>query len=374
MTVPVLGAPENEVFRVVFPPDRIFHARHLTATRSGRYAYRVTDVRSAPDVTVLKATVRLSGVPAANLLRLEYGGRRLQEAARTVGRRLGTTVLAHLGFPGHDVPPLTVTLHWDPLITGYAVELWNTLEPPPGLRHDHRVAAVTGRRAAITRAGELDGVLADLAALRQVEVWFSEEPREPFTGRLLPDPQTDVAYLRNRQEPRSPVPSSPENTVEDHVYRVDFQRGFFIPDAHAVEPVRYRNAMMDQQNPERADDNVLEMRWLLQRELGGELVFFHQVTIPPGVVEGTHQHVGSEEVYYVVSGTGTAYLGSGDDPTTDGYPEVSRDLFGLDAHPCRELPVRPGSVIATKSGGIHGIRNTSSDVPLVFVAFLHQTT
>jgi oxalate decarboxylase/phosphoglucose isomerase-like protein (cupin superfamily) len=40
---------------------------------------------------------------------------------------------------------------------------------------------------------------------------------------------------------------------------------------------------------------------------------------------------------------------------------------------CRELQVQPGSVIYTKSGGVHGIRNPGTE-PLKFVAFLYQTT
>ncbi len=38
------------------------------------------------------------------------------------------------------------------------------------------------------------------------------------------------------------------------------------------------------------------------------------------------------------------------------------------------MPVKPGSVIFTKSGGIHGIRNPSPDKPLRFVAFLYHTS
>ena len=57
------------------------------------------------------------------------------------------------------------------------------------------------------------------------------------------------------------------------------------------------------------------MRWVVQRELGSSVVFFHQVTIPPGTVEGTHRHIGTEELYYIVEGKGIAYMGDGDDPT-----------------------------------------------------------
>jgi hypothetical protein len=38
-----------------------------------------------------------------------------------------------------------------------------------------------------------------------------------------------------------------------------------------------------------------------------------------------------------------------------------------------QVPVAPGSVIFTKSGGMHGIENPG-DVPLRFVAFLHHTS
>jgi oxalate decarboxylase/phosphoglucose isomerase-like protein (cupin superfamily) len=61
----------------------------------------------------------------------------------------------------------------------------------------------------------------------------------------------------------------------------------------------------------------------------------------------------------------------GDDPANDRYPLVTRPLYGLDPRPCREIPVRAGSVIYTKSGGVHGIRNPGTE-PLRFVAFLYQ--
>ncbi|MFO1002320.1 MAG: hypothetical protein U0936_18490 [Planctomycetaceae bacterium] len=118
--------------------------------------------------------------------------------------------------------------------------------------------------------------------------------------------------------------------------------------------------------------NVIEMRWLLQREFGGSVVFFHEVTIPVGTVEGTHQHIGSEELYYIVSGEGEAYMAAGDDPATDGFPKVMRPVYGLFEKECVALPVKPGNVIFTKSGGVHGIRNTGS-VPLKFVAFLYHS-
>jgi mannose-6-phosphate isomerase-like protein (cupin superfamily) len=130
--------------------------------------------------------------------------------------------------------------------------------------------------------------------------------------------------------------------------------------------------MMNDADKDRNGENVIEMRWLLQREFGSNLVFFHEVLIPPGKVEGTHQHIGSEELYYIIEGNGIAYMGENDDPATRDFPTVERSIFGFDQPKrCKELPVRPGSIIFTKSGGIHGIRNPGS-APLRFVAFLYH--
>jgi mannose-6-phosphate isomerase-like protein (cupin superfamily) len=367
---------ENDVFRVVFFPDRIYHARALNASLSSRYRYNVTEVRGGGDTTVLKGDVYLGGTRLCAMLRIENTGVKLVEQAREQGRRLGPRIKAWAEVIPHDGAPAAdavLTLHWDPMIDAYAVEVWETLEPPDGSQHDHRVLALMGRDAPITRVRDYVPALADLPSLTQVCVAFREDDRIYPTGQALANPEWDNDYRRSHQEPRTPDPSSAENTVEDSNYLLDFQRGFFIPDASQVPPVRYRNAMTDPDNPERHDDNIMEMRWLFQRELGSDLVFFHEVTIPPGSVEGTHRHIGSEELYYVVAGNGIAYMNDGDDPTTSSYPLVERPIYGLDPTQCRELPVKAGSVIYTKSGGIHGIRNPGQE-PLKFVAFLYHTT
>lgn len=368
--------PENEIFRVVFFPDRIYHARYLSATRSSRYRYNVTEVRGGPDINILKGDVYLGGSRLCGMLRIEYTGFRLVEQARERDRQLGPTVKAWVKAMPIDAARIgetTVTLHWDPVISAYTAEIWETLEAPAGSSHDHRVLALMGRDAPITRASELAPALADLGSLRQVAVAFREADRAFPTGEPLADAQWDNAYLRSHQVPNTAEPSSDANTVSDKNYLLNFQRGFFLPDAAAIEPVSYRNPMSDEGNADRRDDNVVQMRWLFQREMGGDLVFFHEVTVPPGAVEGTHRHIGSEELYYVVSGTGIAYMADGDDPSTADYPLVERPLFGMDPIACRELPVKQGSVIYTKSGGVHGIRNPGSE-PLRFVAFLYQTT
>jgi len=172
--------------------------------------------------------------------------------------------------------------------------------------------------------------------------------------------------------------------VQDLNYLLDFQRGWY-KQASDVTPVLYRNAMMLARpdgsftNPDADPNNILAMRWLFQRELGGSMIFFHEVTIPPGKVEGNHQHVGSEELYYIVEGEGIAYLRVGDDPTLGDesdtrYKTVPREVFGLGTQMFKELPVKPGSMIFTKSGGMHGIRNPpGSTQNLKFVAFLYHS-
>ena len=67
-------------------------------------------------------------------------------------------------------------------------------------------------------------------------------------------------------------------------------------------------------------------------------------------------------------------MGENDDPATVSFPTVERSIFGFDRpRRCKELPVKPGSIIFTKSGGIHGIRNPGS-TPLRFVAFLYHSS
>ena len=90
----IFTQPENEIFRVVFFPDRIYHARYLNATRSSRYRYNVTEVRGGPGITVMKGDVYLGGSRLCGMLRVEYAASRLVEQAREFNRRLGPTIKA----------------------------------------------------------------------------------------------------------------------------------------------------------------------------------------------------------------------------------------------------------------------------------------
>ncbi|MER9757423.1 cupin domain-containing protein [Mesorhizobium sp. M0166] len=432
----IYSSPENQIFKVVFFPDRIFHAQYLNATRAPqRYRYAVSDARSVLDISVLKAQVFMDGRKLANLVRIEYRAGRLIEKTREVGRFLREEVIVkvrlagkafvrnaqgqvldengNIHLPEGDVAPKTearivesfVKMHFCPWINAYQVEIWQTLEPPSNTHHHFQVSAQMGPRGSITRIRDFAPVLELIDEVRTVEMLFRENDVDYPFGKPIINIMWDNNLERNYQDPRSPVPSdNDKNTIPVGNYFVNFQKGWFL-DANTTLPVRYRNAMMDPGNPDYVDPaihpelgneaawqgtpppqafkdaNVIEMRWLLQRELGGTVVFFHEVTIPPGTTEGTHCHVGSEELYYIVSGEGIAYMAAGDDPETTAvdsatgkpkYNVVMRNVFGLFERECVELPVKPGNVIFTKSGGVHGIRNIGKQ-PLKFVAFLYHS-
>lgn len=369
--------PENEIFSIVFYPDRIYHAQYLNATRSPRYRYYVAEVRNKFDLTVLKGMVFLDGIYLCNFLRIEYRATRLVEFTREKERFLRDKVQAYLRLNHEDSTKNAdgmLTLHWCPWIDAFQVEIWETLEAPPTKRHAIKVAQVMSAKGSITRVPRFNPALDALDGLSQVELSFCESETDDPYGYKIPTPEWDNDYFRSYQVPNTQTPSAPENTVSVQRYLVDFQRGWFFDDVSKILPVRYENAMLENVSPDyntTPGKNIIEMRWIVQRELGGSLVYFHEVTIPPGCVEGTHRHVGSEELYYIFEGEGVAYMGDGDDPElTDPakFPQKSVEIYCLGPRKIRQVPVKPRSVIYTKSGGIHGIRNTGT-VPLRFVAF-----
>jgi mannose-6-phosphate isomerase-like protein (cupin superfamily) len=372
----IFTTPENNIFKVVFFPDRIYHAQYLNATRSPRYRYNVQEVRSKLDITVLKGEVYLDGNFYSNFLRVEYRAGRLVEKVRERSRFLRDELYAFVRLlpdnPQNQAEGL-VKLHYCPWIDAYQVELWETLEAPANGSHDFQALDLMGKDGSITRMREFNPALRELKQLRRMELAFRENDRDLPFGYLIADPEWDNNFLGSHQEPRTQQPSSPENTITDQNYAINFQRGWYrhLDD---YQPVRYRNAMMiAEDNPDAKDDNIIEMKWLFQREFGSSVVFFHHVTVPPGMVEGNHQHIGSEELYYITEGEGIAYLREGDDPATESFSTVEREVFGLGRKNFKELPVKPGSMIFTKSGGMHGIRNPG-DKPLKFVAFLYHSS
>jgi mannose-6-phosphate isomerase-like protein (cupin superfamily) len=445
----IFSRPENEVFNIVFFPDRIYHAEYFNATTSNRYRYYVDEVRDKLDIMALTGKVYLDGQVLANVMRMEYRAGRLLEQMRERSRLFGPAVLAKLKIdwrtpppessdpviaaqretllkfllgawpdakpdqiqgwltlsavmvdgkvvtaPGYLVKPgekitlrneilavlqtleLDLRMHYCPWINAYQVELWSTLQPPDRVAHDPSVLAQMGFDASITSDHRAAPALAEGARIERVQASFCEGTLEYPLDEILPDPQRDDFYGRTIQVPNSPQPSSSANTVSIAAYELNFRRAWFL-DSSSVPPVRYNNALIEhsvdgEANPDHKSHNIVEMRWLLQQELGTSLVYFHEVTIQPGAIEGTHQHIGSEELYYIYEGTGVVYVGPSDDPNLASAPLVEAFVFGFGPRQLREVQVKPGSVIYTKSGGIHGIRNPNL-VPLRFVAFGYHT-
>jgi mannose-6-phosphate isomerase-like protein (cupin superfamily) len=374
---------ENQVFKVVFYPDRIYHAAYFNATRSPRYRYNVSEVRNAFDITVLKAEVYLDGVFLSNVLRIEYRAARLTEVARERSRFLRGRVRTRIRLcdpdrPADegkcDGPQQTIQLHYDNWTNAYQAEIWESVSPPARTYHDFKVLDQIGRSGPITSVFAFKDIIRDLKKLKRLELSFLENDVDLPFGYKITSPETDNNYTRNHQVAKTQEPSADQNTVLDNCYLIDFQRGHFFTNIDQIAPVRYRNGMMMPDNPEAREDNIIEMRWVLQQEFASSVVFFHKVTIPPGAIEGTHRHIGTEELYCIVEGEGVAYMADGDDPENARFPMVTREIYGLGPLPCRELPLAPGSVIYTKSGGVHGIRNNSATNPLRFVAFLYHTS
>ena len=366
----LFSLPENEVFKIVSFPDRIYHSHSFNATRSPRYRYTVRAVQAKADITLIKAEVFLDAHFYCNLLRLEYrGGRLIEQARHRRGRRLGRQILASLRILSADTtPPVVgvVKLTFDPVLQAYQVEIWETLEPPPTATHDIKVLHQMGRQGPITARGDPGRAARPQGAAGRGSGLRRGRAQLPLNGRI-DDPVWDTNFNRALQVPSSPEPNAPQNAVETRSYLLVFQKAWVVA-AGDVAPVRYRNAMMDDDNPDRHADNIIDIRWLLQRKLGGRSVYCQEVTLPPGTVEEAHVYLGAEALYYVVAGEGVAYLGEQDDPSLANRPTVSRDVLGAGFQCCKAVPIKPGHTVYAKNGAIQGIANPG-DRPLHLVRF-----
>lgn len=379
----IADSPWNQVFGVVFFPDRIYHAQYLNATRSPRYRYDVHEVRGKADINVLKGTVYMDGLPLSPFIRIEYRASRLVEVAREKGRFVNQELLAEIALrePGREETPdayrqATLKLRYCPWIDAYQVEIWRNLSALPGRRHDLAVLDMIGAGGAITKVPAFDDMLVDPKRIRRLKLRFRENDVDLPFGYRINNPVFDNYYNRNIQVPNREQPNSLNHgtTQQTDAYTIDFQRGWFVKDVSEVVPTVYENPLIEPISPDFKPGNHVEMRWIFQREFGGNVTFFHEVTVPPNQVEGTHQHIGSEELYYITEGEGLAYMGVNDDLEMKGqYPEVERHIYGIGPRKCYEVPVKAGSVIFTKSGGIHGIQNPKNK-PLKFVAFLYHSS
>ena len=86
------------------------------------------------------------------------------------------------------------------------------------------------------------------------------------------------------------------------------------------------------------------VRTLMTEEFSSSLAYIREIDLEPGASIGIHKHAGDEEIYYIVSGSGTIIV---DD---------------------EKQKVHSGDVVLTKSGSSHGLINDSRQNLKFFVA------
>ena len=213
----IFSHPANDVFQVVFFPDRIYHAQYLNATRSDRYRYNVQEVRSKADITAIKGQVFMDDAFYTNFVRIEYRSARLVEAMRIEGRLQGDAVRARVRFFFDDAKrdltkPQTldhsdplIRLYYCPWIDAYQMEMWGTLEVPAGNYHAPDVLTMMGRNGAITRVPQLRTFLEDVKRIREIDLEFLEDNVTTPSGYFRPDAaiKKDDFYFRNLLVPNT---------------------------------------------------------------------------------------------------------------------------------------------------------------------------
>lgn len=85
-------------------------------------------------------------------------------------------------------------------------------------------------------------------------------------------------------------------------------------------------------------------RTLLDEVPSSAFRYVRDITVPPGSIIGEHPHLGEDEIFFIISGTGVIVV--------DGEERV----------------VGPGTAVLTLSGSVHGIRNEGSEDLRFFVA------
>jgi len=90
---------------------------------------------------------------------------------------------------------------------------------------------------------------------------------------------------------------------------------------------------------------VKQFPYLDSLKIDSKLTGFNLMVLEPGVTIGYHQHVGSEELYYILEGTPTV--------TDDGVDSI----------------VEMGTVIWTGNGHFHSLANRTEEV-VKFLAFV----
>ena len=249
------GAPRTASSRSFSFPDRIYHAQYLNATRSPRYRYNVMEVREP--ARHQRAEGR--GLPGrqflCNFLRIEYRAGRLVEQMRERGRFLRDELLAWVKLHPADeqdargrlrqaaLRPLDRRLPGRDL--GNARAAADRTRTISSARHDGR-----GRLDHPRASPSSPALRRHHAHCNAVELAFRENDRDlPFGYQHSTIRAWDNDFTRSHQEPRTQEPSSSQNTDQRPELSARLPARLVSCTSTDVDPVRYRNAMMEAGNP-----------------------------------------------------------------------------------------------------------------------------
>lgn len=104
-----------------------------------------------------------------------------------------------------------------------------------------------------------------------------------------------------------------------------------------------KNVLMEEAESSHGGVGAYRVRTLMTKEFSSALKYIRELRLEPGSSIGRHPHIGDEEIYYVISGSGTMLV---DGETAD---------------------IHQGDAVLTKSGSSHGLSNNSTEELVIFV-------
>lgn len=105
-----------------------------------------------------------------------------------------------------------------------------------------------------------------------------------------------------------------------------------------------KNVKMEELQNSHGGKGAYRVRTLMTTEFSSPMKYIRELRLDPGSSIGIHPHVGDEEIYYVISGSGTMTVND------------------------EAVQISAGDAVLTKSGSRHGLENTSFEELVIFVA------
>ncbi|MBW4699771.1 MAG: hypothetical protein KME03_18115 [Aphanocapsa lilacina HA4352-LM1] len=144
-------------------------------TVASRYRYRVSCTQHRRGASVSLGEVYLDGRFLCRFLRVECHRSHHPAPTLSVGIQFGFVA-------NHPTCEAALTLHRKPGSDLFAVEIWSSLEPPPGKSHDFSILQRMGCEGAITRLRSCSPAFEHCESLQHVELVFASSCT-PLPGR-----------------------------------------------------------------------------------------------------------------------------------------------------------------------------------------------